>query len=61
MTAKDMGLNAKGLCYVHGKYGRDAFGKCRNVKCALRGVGQAAANPDKGKGRPQGNAKGGGW
>ena len=61
MTAeRDNSLNAKGLCVIHDKYGLKAH-KCRNVKCVLRGAGHAAANPDKGTGRPQGNAKGGGW
>ena len=58
MTAGDMRLNAKGLCFVHDKFGDDAFvGKCRNVKCVRHGTGR---QPDKGRGRGQGNAKGGG-
>ena len=62
MTAGDMSLNAKGLCFVHAKFGNNAYvDRCRNVKCVLRGTGRAApVNPAKGRGRGQGNAKGGG-
>ena len=60
MTALDA-LDAKGLCYVHAKFGKNAFAnRCRNVKCALSGAGRASVKPDKGRGRGQGNANGGG-